>query len=105
MNAKQEALKILEAQRRAKERLLALNNMRARRKSQQERPNEKSDAEHTKTETTRKETNEEPFQNMERFKRDAIVSGEQMGCELCELVAIECFKEFAVEVFDGEKRV
>ena len=33
------------------------------------------------------------FEKMERYKRDGIVSGEQMGCELCESVAIQCFKE------------
>ena len=104
LNAKQEAMRILEAQRRAKEELLALNNMRTttttttnsvetEEKIAAREAKRKAHAEQVKQKRREKRRSKNSFQNMERFKRDAIVSGERMGCELCDSIAIECFKE------------
>ena len=104
LNAKQEAMRILEAQRRAKEELLALNTMRTttttttnsvetEEKIAAREAKRKAHAEQVKQKRREKRRSKNSFQNMERFKRDAIVSGERMGCELCDSIAIECFKE------------
>ena len=90
LNAKQEALKILEAQRKAK---TESSKISATEKIAAREAKRKSDAEHTKQKRREKRRMKNSFEKMERYKRDGIVSGEQMGCELCESVAIQCFKE------------
>ena len=94
LNAKQEALRILNEQRGAKEEsMVRINSVETQEKKAAREAKRRSDAEHMKQKRREKRRARNSFENMEKFKRDAIVSGEQMGCELCDSIAIECFKE------------